>query len=81
MREFISSAAKNAVTNGPLTLLQRTNLKAFSNRRYKRIHFSKDVRSFGSAFFVGIGFASVNPWGEYGDSLNNTSFMVTPPSA
>ena len=45
MREFIFSAAKSVVTNGPLTLPQRTNLKAFSNPRYKRIHLLKNERS------------------------------------
>jgi hypothetical protein len=65
MREFISSAAKNAVTNGPLRLLQRTNLKAFGNPRYKRIHFSKNTHELSAPlFFVGIGSAIVNQWSE-----------------
>jgi hypothetical protein len=51
MREFISSAAKNALPNGPLRLLQRTNLSTFSNPRYKRILSSKLTVGFGSTFF------------------------------
>jgi len=60
MRAFISSAAKNAVTNGPLTLLQRTNLKAFHSPQYETIHFSKNTAELRLRFFVGIGFALLN---------------------